>query len=1109
MQYTLDDIRKNFDSGTYARGRSYHEQGYVRKLAVDDISIEGHVDGSGGQVYRQSVGVSRRKSGVRFDGDCSCPVGYNCKHVVAVLLACLYQPAGAGETVFLPPGLSSWLNLAQATVAAAGAAATAKGRAAQRLLYVLVPDGRLNLYLCKARCRADGSIDSAAIGREAASLAERPPAYADAADLQVLRLFAATFRYGAYGIAVTPPSDALGYELLRRACEAGSLGWARDRAAIKAGAIAPLAAGPARAGGLGWALADDGGLRLGWQLADGAPLRHMLATTPPMYVDAGLVGELVLDGAAAAVPVEQLQTLVERAPIVAVADAAPLAQQLAAQGLAQLVPAPPVRERVTRADVRPRPLLSLGQYPDGLGQPHLDDYVFLGFDYDGERVPASGEYEIVREIVGGPGAGWELIARDSELERAAVDTMLALGFRGGDSGVARDVMQVANAADWMRFAGHELARLREAGWLVDVTGGAPFTLAEVEGWYAELDEDGEGVSAWFELELGIVVDGGQVSLLPVLLDLIRAAPREFDAAALGRHADDDVLMAQLPGGARVALPWGRVKPILGVLGELYFTEHIGKRMRLPTLDAARLAELEASAQLRWTGGQALRELGAKLRSFGGVQAVAAPLGLRASLRPYQSAGLAWMQFLREFKLAGILADDMGLGKTVQTLAHILLEKEAGRLTAPALVVAPTSLMGNWQAEAARFAPGLSVLLLHGAGRQQRFDQIGQHDLVLTTYALLPRDEAQLRAHTFHLLILDESQYIKNSRSKAAQTATLLTARHRLCLTGTPLQNHLGELWAQFHFLMPGLLGEEKAFNALFRKPIEKLGDSARNAFLVQRIRPFLLRRTKDAVAKELPAKTEMVREVELAGAQRDLYETVRLAMDRKVRDAIASKGVARSQIIILDALLKLRQVCCDPRLVKTAGAGAPSAKLEELMEMVVTLLEEGRKILVFSQFTSMLALIEAELRQRAIPYALLTGDTMDRAGQVAAFQQGEVPLFLISLKAGGVGLNLTAADTVIHYDPWWNPAAENQATDRAWRIGQDKPVFVYKLIAKGTLEEKIQELQRRKAELAGAVLAGGGAADLALTQDDLQAILAPLEQRGNVALPAPQAPRPR
>ena len=431
-----------------------------------------------------------------------------------------------------------------------------------------------------------------------------------------------------------------------------------------------------------------------------------------------------------------------------------------------------------------------------------------------------------------------------------------------------------------------------------------------------------------------------------------------------------------------------------------------------------------------------------------------------------------------------------------------MEKEAGRLDRPALVVAPTSLMGNWQEEAARFAPDLRVLLLHGPERAARFGEIAGHDLVLTTYALLPRDEQALRQQPFHLLILDESQYIKNHRSKAAETAALLTARHRLCLTGTPLQNHLGELWSQFQFLLPGLLGDEKQFNRDFRKPVERDGDSERNAFLTRRIKPFLLRRTKDHVAKELPAKTEMLREVTLAGAQRDLYETVRLAMDKKVRAAIASKGVARSQIVILEALLKLRQVCCDPRLVPARGARkgpAQSAKLSELTGMLEELLDEGRKILVFSQFTSMLALIEDELHVRGIDYALLTGETVDRSAQVKAFQSGKVSVFLISLKAGGVGLNLTAADTVIHYDPWWNPAVESQATDRAWRIGQDKPVFVYKLIAKDTLEEKIQDMQRRKAALASAVLSGGDTQTLQLSEDDLRAILAPLHGAGRLS----------
>jgi SNF2 family DNA or RNA helicase len=579
-------------------------------------------------------------------------------------------------------------------------------------------------------------------------------------------------------------------------------------------------------------------------------------------------------------------------------------------------------------------------------------------------------------------------------------------------------------------------------------------------------------------------------LLPLLIGMIRAAPWDFNPAALAARDDDSQFMIVLSGGTRVALPWGRVKPILATLAELYFSDHAGNRIRLPAMDAARLAELERAAQLRWVGGERLRELGRKLHDFDGLRPVAVPAGLHATLRPYQQTGLAWLQFLREHDFCGILADDMGLGKTIQTLAHILVEKEAGRLDAPALVVAPTSLMGNWQAEAARFAPGLRVLLLHGKDRAARFDEIEGADLLLTTYALLGRDEDLLRQRGYHLLILDEAQYIKNSRSKASQVARLLVARHRLCLTGTPVQNHLGELWAQFHFLMPGLLGDEKGFNALFRKPIEQQGDAPRRDFLARRIKPFMLRRTKDKVATELPPKTEIVLHVDFDAAQRDLYETVRVAMDRKVRDEIDRKGLARSRIVILDALLKLRQVCCDPRLLKSTKNAAGSAKLDALLELLETLLSEGRKVLVFSQFTSMLALIEAALHARGVVYALLTGDTIDRAAPIAAFQDGPASVFLVSLKAGGVGLNLTAADTVIHYDPWWNPATENQATDRAWRIGQTQPVFVYKLIARGTLEEKIQDLQRRKGELANALLTSEGEMAPVFDADDLQAMFA-------------------
>jgi SNF2 family DNA or RNA helicase len=314
------------------------------------------------------------------------------------------------------------------------------------------------------------------------------------------------------------------------------------------------------------------------------------------------------------------------------------------------------------------------------------------------------------------------------------------------------------------------------------------------------------------------------------------------------------------------------------------------------------------------------------------------------------------------------------------------------------------------------------------------------------------------------------------------------------LTGTPLENHLGELWSQFDFLLPGFLGASKAFTKYWRTPIEKFGDSTRRDLLAHRIRPFILRRKKEDVAQELPPKTIIVRSVELEGGQRDLYETVRAAMDAKVRDEIAQRGFARSQIVLLDALLKLRQVCCDPRLVKSVSARKVSerAKLNLLMAMLPEMVDEGRRILLFSQFTSMLALIEKELTKAGLGYAKLTGDTVNREMPIKSFQDGEVPIFLISLKAGGVGLNLTAADTVIHYDPWWNPAVENQATDRAHRLGQDKPVFVYKLIVSGSIEEKILALQERKSQLAAGILSEDHNVDMKFSDADLAALFAPL-----------------
>jgi SNF2 family DNA or RNA helicase len=346
--------------------------------------------------------------------------------------------------------------------------------------------------------------------------------------------------------------------------------------------------------------------------------------------------------------------------------------------------------------------------------------------------------------------------------------------------------------------------------------------------------------------------------------------------------------------------------------------------------------------------------------------------------------------------------------------------------------------------------------------------------VLTPYSLLHRDRELWMAIDWHVLVLDEAQNIKNANTHAAQTVGDIPARHRLCLSGTPMENHLGELWSLFHFLMPGFLGSQKRFGELFRHPIERQGNSEKMDQLRKRITPFMLRRTKAVVASELPPKIETLMPVPLQGQQADLYETIRLGMEKTVREALNAQGLAKSQITILDALLKLRQVCCDPRLLKLGAASQvqQSAKLEQLLDMLPEMVAEGRKILLFSQFTQMLGLIEQELPRLGIAWVKLTGQSKNRDAIIDQFTSGQVPLFLISLKAGGVGLNLPQADTVIHYDPWWNPAVENQATDRAHRIGQTQSVWVLKLVAQGTIEERMLALQERKAQLAQDMYSG-------------------------------------
>ncbi len=658
---------------------------------------------------------------------------------------------------------------------------------------------------------------------------------------------------------------------------------------------------------------------------------------------------------------------------------------------------------------------------------------------------------------------------------------------------------------WPQLLAQHIPVLESQGWTIEIADDFPYEMHSPDEWSVNVDEDTADHN-WFSVGLKVTVDGEPVDLVPLLVSLVQNGWLRLDAMT---SDSGDVLLPwtseagpspTAPMRQRLLrLPVKRVAPLMDWLRNVFKVGDKGGLLRISRFDVNTLEALSATGTTI-SAPPSFNILVEQVRQLGsgqGLPAVTPSPQVQATLRHYQLDGLSWMDFLRRAHLGGVLADDMGLGKTLQALTLLQGELDAGRMDKPSLIVVPTSLIGNWHAEARKFTPGLKVVVLHGAQRTQHFKQIAGAHLVITSYPLAVRDVNTLAAQEWHYLMLDEAQRIKNSRSQAAVSMKGLRAQHRLCLSGTPLENHLGELWSLMDFTCPGLLGSEPQFREHYRTPIERRQDTLRAEHLARRVRPFILRRTKLQVARELPEKTETHLRVQLSGTQRDLYETVRATMDKKLRDAIEKQGLARSQIMVLDALLKLRQVCCDPRLLKVKdgeaapGKTAPSAKMELLLDLLPTLVEDGRRILLFSQFTEMLSLIEQEVTKLKLPYLKLTGDTKDRSELVDTFQNGDMPLFLISLKAGGVGLNLTAADTVILYDPWWNPAVEQQAIDRAYRIGQDKPVFVYKLLADGTVEDKMLELQARKAGLADALLSGV-ASDATLSAQDFEELFKPL-----------------
>ncbi len=571
----------------------------------------------------------------------------------------------------------------------------------------------------------------------------------------------------------------------------------------------------------------------------------------------------------------------------------------------------------------------------------------------------------------------------------------------------------------------------------------------------------------------------------------------FDVQAVVQFGDLEVALAEVRRAVRKRERF--IKLADGSMGEIplewieqyrhlfALAEETDKGLRLAHHHLTLLDQLLADDERARTDKEFKRRR-ERLRNFDGIKPQKLPKHFNGELRPYQKAGFDWLYFLREYKFGGCLADDMGTGKTILTLAFLQSLKERGLAKTASLLVVPRSLVFNWEREAARFTPRLRLLNHAGPARAEDISDFDDYDLVLTTYGLLRRDIEMLTHYEFNYLILDEAQAIKNPLAETAKAVRLLRGSHRLTLTGTPVENNTLELWSQFAFLNPGLLGNVEYFREEFSTPIERKGDERAAQFLRKMVYPFILRRTKDQVAKDLPPRTERQLICDMEPAQRKLYHEKRDYYRALLLKLIEDEGINNARFRVLEGLLRLRQICNHPRLaVKTFRGG--SAKFELLLETLETLRAEGHKALVFSQFVGMLKILEAELKKRRIPFSYLDGQTRDRQERVDAFQTDEtIPFFLISLKAGGVGLNLTAADYVIHIDPWWNPAVEMQATDRTHRIGQDKPVFIYKLIVRDSVEEKILQLQERKRALVTQLIATESSFFKSLTADDVAAL---------------------
>ncbi len=1078
-----------------SRGEAYFHSGRVISVEYDERTdcVLAYVRGSQHQPHEVSLHLG--KQGEPDICHCTCDESVDCKHIVATSLWLLQNTDSKTMQLKRTNPVVPWLQTLQSppqrsvpTTRVDDARRYTRVPAApadeeRRVVYVLAPDipnQQMHLTVMYSKKLKSG------IWGKPAKVAKRdvqsPPEWFGEHDREVCVLLSDLPQTGYQFIL----NDEVSPKLIPMLLESGRCYWDdNERNALRAAETLSAQAE--------WiSLPGD---RRQLQVVLSRDNCQLIFTEPLYYVhpDSGECGRVDCD-----LPIEMVRQLLA-APIFRATDlhaardhlnkklpvlGLPTPQQLPVKAIKHAIPQPRLYLRRLEAAGNPR-------IPSAAKGLDVARFVFV---YDDKEVSA-----LPTQVMTRRNTGHQIleIHRDTEKEREylqliqsrLIDATTAYGHNAIENAFEEHDFAAANQKDWLSFMAREVPEWRSLGWEIVIVDGFGYEVLTPDSWYGDVEESKKDPE-YFDMEIGVYVGGERINLLPLLMQALAENPEWLNVNRSNAELGDLVLQVK---GRFLTVPASRLQPILDILIEMFEKPQLQQgKLRLPQNQLLRMGDFSSWSMKT---GERLRQRVDDLKQFNGLEPVKPAAGFLAQLRGYQEIGLAWLQFLRKNLLGGILADDMGLGKTVQALAHLQLEKAEGRLKHPALVIAPTSLMYNWRSESNRFAPELRVLMLHGGQRQQHFEYIKDYDLVLTTYPLVSRDQDVLALQRWSWLILDEAQNIKNSKAMTTGVIHTLKSEHRLCITGTPMENHLGELWSLYNFLMPGFLGSDSQFRRVFRIPIEKEGNRDRAMALSRRVAPLLLRRTKQQVATELPPKTEMVRMAEMGQAQRDMYESIRLSLHKRVRDEIAKRGLARSRIIVLDALLKLRQICCDPSLVElpTAKEGVESAKLELLMDLIEELLDEGRRILLFSQFTSMLDIVETRLKETNIRYVKLTGQTRDRQSPINQFQNGDVPLFLISLKAGGVGLNLTAADTVIHYDPWWNPAVEEQATDRAYRIGQDKPVFVYRLICAGSVEEKMAVLKAQKKALATSIYGDNEGGEFKLTESEIEALLAPID----------------